>query len=227
MRRSLRLVKAAQTNCATGSPSTTTTSAARRPPSGSRPNATCCRLRVDLPVGGERLPFEPGFSLRPFRPGHDEQAWLEVNNRAFAGHPEQGHWELDTLLAPGGDPMVRPRRVLPLRGRGRPLAGSCWTKVHDGPRRRRSGEIYVISVDPDFQGRGLGRALDAWPGSTGWPARAPIGMLYVDAANTGAVELYRSLGFHESTTSTAATCSGSAERLRYVPVPTPTALPMP
>jgi mycothiol synthase len=74
------------------------------------------------------------------------------------------------------------------------LAGSCWTKIHrdaDPPL----GEIYVISVDPDFQGRGLGRSLTE--AGLSWLAHAGIkvGMLYVDGDNVAAVKLYRSMGF--------------------------------
>ncbi|TMK85332.1 MAG: GNAT family N-acetyltransferase, partial [Actinobacteria bacterium] len=74
------------------------------------------------------------------------------------------------------------------------LAGFCWTKVHkdeDPPL----GEIYVIATDPDFEDRGLGRRLTLagldWLAAKG----LTVGMLYVDAANTGAVHLYEKLGF--------------------------------
>lgn len=76
------------------------------------------------------------------------------------------------------------------------MAGSCWTKVHahaDPPM----GEIYVIGVDPDFHGRGWGRALTVagldWLAARG----LKVGMLYVDADNPAALSLYRSLGFVE------------------------------
>jgi mycothiol synthase len=70
--------------------------------------------------------------------------------------------------------------------------------VHDGDGRDpRIGEIFVIGVDPSYQGRGLGRAL-AVEGLTRLAANGiTAGMLFVAAENAGALALYRSLGFTE------------------------------
>src|SRR5699024_5414977 len=43
---------------------------------------------ADLPEDRVQLP--EGLVVRPFRVGHDEEAWLAVNARAFASHAEQG-----------------------------------------------------------------------------------------------------------------------------------------
>ena len=150
------------------------------------------QLRVPLPLAVGRLPLDPGFILRAFRRGSDEAAWLEVNNRAFAAHPEQGHWDLEALVAREQADWFDPEGFILCEKEGR-LAGSCWTKVHRD-RHPVLGEIYVISVDPDFQGMSLGRALAV--AGLDWLARhADVGMLYVDQSNDGAVELYRKLGF--------------------------------
>ncbi len=118
-----------------------------------------------------------------------------TNNRAFADHPEQGHWTMDTLMEREQEPWFDPDGFLLLEEGGE-LAGSCWTKIHrrtDPPM----GEIYVIGVDPDFHGRGWGRALTRagldWLAARG----LTVGMLYVDAANTTAVTMYRSMGFSD------------------------------
>jgi mycothiol synthase len=149
------------------------------------------QLRVPLPLS--RPPDAPPVALRAFVPGQDETEWLAVNNRAFAGHPEQGHWDPATLKAREGEPWFDPQGFLIAEDQGR-IAGSCWTKVHaasDPPL----GEIYVISVDPSHQHSGLGRALTVagldWLAGQG----LRVGMLYVDAANHRAVALYESLGF--------------------------------
>ena len=149
------------------------------------------QLRRPLPVDGDRTPFP----VRPFVPGVDEVAWLEVNNRAFATHPEQGGWDLDTLREREREPWFDPAGFLLHEDDGR-LAASCWTKAHRH-HHPALGEIYVISVDPEFHGRGLGRSMTL--AGLDWLAAAglPVGMLYVDGANVAAVSLYRSMGFTE------------------------------
>ena len=147
-----------------------------------------CQMRRPLPV---HRTFE--LATRPFEPGHDEGAWLEVNNRAFAAHPEQGGWDLETLKRRESEPWFDPAGFL-LHERDGRLAGFCWTKVH-ADSSPPLGEIYVVAVDPDFQGGGLGRRLVL--AGLDQLARAGLttGMLYVDSSNRGAVHLYEDLGF--------------------------------
>lgn len=152
------------------------------------------QMRTGLPLPPEAPKTHLAASLRPFRVGQDESQWLEVNNRAFAGHPEQGNWDRLMLSEREDEPWFDPSGFLVYEERGR-IVASCWTKVHadsDPPM----GEIYVISVDPAAEGRGLGRALTV--AGLDWLAKAGlgVGMLYVDESNVPAVALYRSLGFH-------------------------------
>jgi mycothiol synthase len=143
-----------------------------------------------------RLPLEGAgstVSVRHFRPGEDEERWIRANNRAFGGHPEQGGWDPATLEQREREPWFDAEGFL-LHEEGGRLAAFCWTKIDPG-EEPGAGEIYVIGVDPDFQGRGLGREMTLagldWLASRGMSA----GTLYVDSANRRAVSMYEGLGF--------------------------------
>lgn len=139
--------------------------------------------------------------LRTFQPGVDEEEWLALNRRAFAHHPEQGAWTMADLAPRLAGPWFDPAGFFLLSAAGRP-AGFHWTKVHPageyGPDR--VGEVYVVGVDPDAQGRGFGRLLTV--AGVNHLARLGLGkvVLYVDADNTAALRLYRSLGFEIEST---------------------------
>lgn len=151
------------------------------------------QLRAPLPLAEGRRPQDRPVAVRPFHPGRDEEAWLEVNRRAFASHPEQGAWTLADLERRERAPWFDPGGFL-VHEVDRRIAAFCWTKIHRSPV---VGEIYVIGVDPDFQGRGLGRALTV-AGLEHLATRGvPGAMLYVEGSNVAALALYRSLGFTE------------------------------
>ncbi len=148
------------------------------------------QMRCPLPHP-EAPRWPDDMEVRSFEPGRDEGAWLDVNNRAFRRHPEQGAWDMETLKRRMSESWFDPRGFLLAFQSGK-LAGFCWTKVHAD---EHMGEIYVIGVDPEWEGRGLGRALVL--AGMDWLAEAglPTVMLYVDAANEPAVKLYEKLGY--------------------------------
>ncbi|OBA87772.1 mycothiol synthase [Mycolicibacterium mucogenicum] len=140
----------------------------------------------------------PGIRLTTY-PGPEVDAeLLRVNNAAFHWHPEQGGWtqaEVDERRAESWfDPAGLFLAYDADDVTGERLLGFHWTKIHPGSSL---GEVYVVGVGPDAQGRGLGALLTLAGlhhladrlGTTGTV------LLYVEADNVAAVKTYRRLGF--------------------------------
>src|SRR5690348_10465856 len=144
------------------------------------------------PLEGPALPA--GRALRTFVPGQDEDEWLKLNGRAFAKHPEQGGWTRHDLDLREREPWFDPAGFFIAERDGR-MTGFHWTKVHNPTL----GEVYVVGVDPDEQGSGLGRALTL----AGLRHLRDLGvdraMLYVDEDNVPAIRMYERLGFTRAT----------------------------
>ena len=175
------------------------------------------QLRRSLHAPLPPIDLPAGVALRPFDPERDAQEWLVVNARAFANLPDQGGWTAEDLQRRMAESWFDPSGFLLAHDTSGRLVGFHWTKVHrhhPGHRARPEpeggtpgrphedhahhdpiGEVYVVGVDPDTRGHGLGRALTLAGLHHLREQGLSSALLYVDADNTAAIGLYRSLGF--------------------------------
>jgi mycothiol synthase len=150
------------------------------------------RRSASIPLGDVEV--AAGVLIRAFTPG-DEPEILRVNATAFAHHPEQGGMDATNLAERMAEPWFDPAGLL-VAVEDRTMLGFHWTKRHSA----RLGEVYVVAVAPEAQGRGLGRSLTL----AGLHHLAGVEevLLYVESDNRPALALYERLGFSHATEDT-------------------------
>jgi mycothiol synthase len=145
-----------------------------------------------VPLGEVVVP--EGVTVRGYRDGDREQL-LRVNAAAFADHPEQGAMDADNLAARMAEPWFDPAGLLVAEDPDGSMLGFHWTKQHSPDL----GEVYVVAIAPEAQGRGLGGVLTL--AGLHHLAGRGVGevLLYVESDNRPAIAVYRRLGFgHEA-----------------------------
>lgn len=150
------------------------------------------------PVGPDAAPLPPlvvpdDVRLHSFgeREG-DTAELLRVNAAAFAHHPEQGRMDLLDLAARMREPWFDPEGLIiatPAQGSG--TWGFHWTKRHSP----ELGEVYVVGVAPEAQGRGIGRLVTLAGLHHLVDGGAREILLYVESDNAAAIATYSALGF--------------------------------
>ena len=163
-------------------------------------------LLMSKPLG-EIQPVTSKYPIRTFIPDFDNQLFLSLNNKVFANYPDQGGWSEDDLKVRLNESWFDEKGFFIAEDRGE-LIGFCWTKIHGAHTHSHTGEdddhghdalgeIYVLAVNPDYKGQGMGRDLTI----SGLNYLKYQGlnnvMLYVGVKNKPAFNLYKSLGFNE------------------------------
>lgn len=136
------------------------------------------------------------YALRTFDPNNDKQRWLDLNNKIFSHHPDQGNWAMQDLENRMAENWFDPAGFF-LAVKDEEIVGFCWTKIHqDFVNQEPVGELYVVGVDPDHSHQGIGRAVSVAAINYLFAKGLKHSMLYVDADNEKGLALYTSLGFN-------------------------------
>ena len=152
------------------------------------------KLRRSLTI---EIPATPhNFEITSFDSKFHKSEWLELNNKIFINHPDQGNWAIEDLENRMAEPWFDPEGFF-IAFEKKKMIGFCWTKIHhDFVNQDPTGELYVIGVDPDSHTQGIGKALAITALNYLNEKGLNQAMLYVDADNSKALKLYESLGFN-------------------------------
>ena len=165
-------------------------------------------IQMQRPLNDD-IPFpNPTTTIRSFLLDIDNDEWLKLNNRIFAGHPEQGRWTNNDLAIRTHEAWFDDRGFLLAIDQSK-IIGFCWTKIHGGHTHSHGesmdhhdhepiGEIYIMGIDPSYSGRGIGKDIAlAGLHHLRYQGLNSV-LLYVDETNSSAINLYTSIGFIES-----------------------------
>ena len=159
---------------------------------------------LDLPraVAAPAPVWPDGIRARPFDPARDTGPWIDLFNRAFADHATPLQLDASFIVPGFDDPAfaAADTELVEDEATGE-LVGFCATApIREDGRVVEHAEIWTVGVDPERQGRGLGRQLLRW----GVAYLRSLGVadvsLSVNGRNERALALYEAEGFSRTGT---------------------------
>ncbi len=157
------------------------------------------RRFLELRLGIDRVDWQainrvaPGW--RYFQRGEEDKL-TQVQNRSFAGTWGYNLNSVEEITYRAHLSSFSPEDVI-LEYEEDKLIGYCWTTMacSGGVGGEREGRIFMLGVDPDYRGRGVGKKLLLLGLSHLKSKGATSAELSVDSENPVACALYRSIGF--------------------------------
>ena len=136
------------------------------------------------------------FRLRSLERGEEERL-TQIQNRSFSNTWGYNPNTIEEIIYRTGLPHCSPRDIILAYDKDKPVA-YCWTRVFKGEGNAESGavgRIYMLGVDPDYRGKGVGSTVLAAGLSLLRRRGAGIVQLTVDSGNRAALALYGAAGF--------------------------------
>lgn len=128
---------------------------------------------------------------RPLQPS-EEGRLTQLQNRSFAGTWGFNPNTIEEITYRINLPNSSPDDIFLIFDSDKPV-GYCWTRTESW--KKTVGRIYMLGVDPDYRGRGLGRQLLLAGLSCLKSKSLRVAVLTVDSENKAARVLYKSVGF--------------------------------
>ena len=133
----------------------------------------------------------------------EEDKLVQIQNRSFADTWGYNPNTVEEIVYRIGLPNCSPEDII-LGCDADKVIGYCWTRVYVGKNkaiRGGKGRIYMLGVDPDHRGKGIGKEMLL--AGLSYLKRKGMGIveLTVDSKNKAALALYRSAGFQVRTRS--------------------------
>ena len=131
--------------------------------------------------------------------------WIvDVNNAAFAWHPEQSGWTVEDVKEHRAESWFDPQEgFVAVDSETHALLGFGWPKTHypqEGDEKATdgqpiAGELYLVAVDPLAQGKRIGTVLTSLVLRRLAAQGIPTLLLYVEGNNEAALQVYGNSGF--------------------------------
>jgi mycothiol synthase len=160
---------------------------------------------LDIVIPVHQLPA--GFTIRAVDLAQEAQAWVDMHNQAF-----YGQWNFHPLTVESckhrlQDPDYLPELDLVTIDPDGKFASACYCSInpaHNTFTGRQEGWVVLLFTSPDFQRRGLAKAMLLSGLARIQALKMDIAKIGVDSRNAfGAGKLYESVGFERFRTNTA------------------------
>jgi mycothiol synthase len=152
------------------------------------------QLRLDMAkLRGQDID-QAAWQCRHLQPGEEDKL-TQIQNCSFTGTWGFNPNSVEEISYYANLSRCSPEDVV-FACDGDKVIGYCWTRtIHKAGVNEGKGQIFMLGVDPDYRGRGVGKAV-LFAGLLYLKEKGfQIAELTVDSENQAAYTLYRSVGF--------------------------------
>jgi len=152
------------------------------------------QLRLDMAKIHWQDIYQVALQCRHLQPG-EESRLTKIQNRSFNGTWGFNPNSVEEISYRTNLNHCSPEDVI-LACDGENIIGYCWTRtIYEAGKNEIIGQIFMLGVDPDYRGRGIGKGVLLAGLSYVKSKGLQVAELTVDSKNQAACTLYRSVGF--------------------------------